>query len=164
MTRKGFLIHISLTIFLGLVLSSAVVLAAGEATTRPQLLRAAEPKSVRDIGIQSTALWNQTDTTGGVPVNASNTSGYDHLVADDFVITDTVNNYWQVTGVRVDGEYSPSDAPAATSVNLQFYTDAVTTTITTTKHIPGTLIYNGIINTTLVSGPVTITLPSPVLL
>ena len=106
-------------------------------------------------------LWDQTDTTGGETVNSSNyTTVSDHQIADDFVISDTVNNYWQVTGVKVVGRYSPPGATQATSVNLRFYTDM----LTNTKHLPGTLVDNLVVNTTLVSGTATINLPSPIYL
>jgi hypothetical protein len=160
MTRTRFFISTGLAIFLGLTLSGTVVLAGGEASVRQRSRLAAAPETAASSEIQAT-LWDQTDTTGGDSVNSSNyTAVSDHQIADDFVISDTVNNYWQVTGVKVVGRYSPPGATQATSVNLQFYADV----FTNTKHIPGTLIYNAVVNTALVSGTVTINLSSPVLL
>lgn len=160
MTRRRFFIHTSLTLLLVMALSGTGVLTVGEASTLQGPSLVAAPETLETTDIQAT-LWTQTDLPGGDSVNSSNyIAAPDHQIADDFVITDTVNNYWQIQQIQVIGRYSPPGATQATSVNLQFYTD----TLTNTKHIPGTLVYNAIVNTALVSGTATINLPSPVYL
>lgn len=163
MNNKRLMIHSGLVATLAVFLVSSGVLASDAFPSAPPSLIANNPltASLPDpVGPQA-VLWSQTDTTGGESVNASNyTTVTDHLIADDFVINDIVNNYWMVTAVQVVGRYSPPSATQATSVNLLFYTD----TITTTKHVPGTPVYNSVVNTTLVTGTATINLPSPALL
>jgi len=160
MTRRRFFIHTSLTLMLVMTLSGTGVLAVGEASTLQGPSLVVAPEAAESTEILAT-LWDQTSLPGGDHVNSSNyTAAPDHLIADDFVITDTVNNYWQISTIQVVGRYSPPSATQATSINLQFYTD----TITNTKHVPGTLVYNAIVNTALVSGTATINLPSPVYL
>src|SRR6185436_18463506 len=160
MTRRRFFIHTSLTLLLGIALSGTGGFVVGEASTFSGPSLAVAPEAVETTDIQAT-LWTQTDTTGGDSVNSSNyTAAPDHQIADDFVITDTVNNYWQISTIQVVGRYSPPSATQATSINLQFYTDM----LTNTKHIPGTLVYNAVVITALVSGTATINLPSPVYL
>jgi hypothetical protein len=165
MKTKRLALHAGLSLLLILGLSSGGVLAGGEAS--PTISGGAvAPSSVESVGAQSAPLWDQTDLPGGFADSASSsnyTGAPDNQVADDFVasvISATASSYWQVTAVQVAGAYSPKSATQATSVNIQFYTD----TISNTKHVPGTLVYNAIVNTTLVSSTATINLPSAALL
>lgn len=168
MNTRHLAILVCLTIGVVLALSSNVVMAGEEALLPPLSgLKAVEPLPPGQVSAQ-VVLWDQTG--GGGPTgnddNSSHytgvSSGFSRQVADDFVISETVHTVWFINSVEVIGVASgPS---IGSSVSVQFYNDLITSTVTGTIHIPGKLIYSAVVNVPIVTGTLSLPLPSaPVL-